>query len=90
MIPAAPPLQALIQDFVLRWRMGGGGADDDIDGPPSLGERVGSLARRASSGGSRAAERVASLAKLGGGQAPVEGERQASLLGPLHLRSDAV
>lgn len=89
MQPPPPHAQALIQDFVLRWRKGrrAGEAGADIDGPPSWPERVASLTKSFGGGRVGAAKRVAPLAKLGGAR---PSECGASLLGAAEQRSDAV
>lgn len=91
--------QALIQDFVLKWRSskgssagGEGSSDLDSSGGPSLVDRLRSLspfhspARQGQ--GPAFGERSASLAKLGSSRAAMV-EREASLLGPARPRSDA-
>lgn len=87
------PVQVLIQDLVLKWRSAKGAGGDDIDGGPTLAERLRSVASLARSPGrspglASVGERVASLAKLGGSRDNVA-EREASLLGGAGQRSDA-
>ena len=92
-LPLFSSPQVLIQDLVLKWRSAKGAGADNIDGGPTLAERIRSFASATRSPGrlpglASVGERMASLAKLGGSR-PNVAEREASLLGAADQRSDA-